>query len=105
MQLLLPGNRVGFIRRKGCVSVQCYSRQWACLLPQHGPGAKHERTIALEAWQHAITGAHPRELVRGLLHPDGCRFDNVVSRRGRRYAYPSYAFSNRSEDAFVGPKR
>jgi hypothetical protein len=78
--------------------VQCYSRQWGCLLPQHGPGHKHDREIVLAAWQRRITSAHPRELVRGLIHSDGSRFDNTVVRRGRRYVYPSYSFSNRSED-------
>jgi hypothetical protein len=95
---VLPRNRVGIHGTESCAIVQCYSRQWGCLLPQHGPGHKHDREIVLAAWQRRITSAHPRELVRGLIHSDGSRFDNTVVRRGRRYVYPSYSFSNRSED-------
>jgi transcriptional regulator with XRE-family HTH domain len=95
---LVPHNRVAIHRQTGCAVVQSYSRQWACLLPQHGPGRKHERTIALTDWQRALTHDHPRELVRGLLQSDGCRAENAVMRRGRRYVYPRYGFSNRSED-------
>jgi hypothetical protein len=68
------------------------------LFPQHGPGRKHERRIVLTRWQRDITAAHPRELVRGLIHSDGCRF--VANQRvgGRTYRYTRYSFSNRSED-------
>lgn len=31
---------------------------WAHLFPQHGPGKKHERLIALEPWQQTIVDAH-----------------------------------------------
>jgi hypothetical protein len=92
---VLPGNRVSVHDGPGCAIVQCYSRQWSCLLPQHGPGPKHARPIELAAWQRAITHQHPRELIRGLLRSDGSRFENRV---GLRYVYPRYAFSNRSED-------
>jgi hypothetical protein len=95
---LLPRNRVAVHYKTGCAVVQCYSRQWACLLPQHGAGKKHERTIALTPWQRRITHAHPRELIAGLIHSDGCRFENPVVGRGRRYVYDRYSFSNRSED-------
>ena len=71
--------------------------------PQHGPGRKHLRPIALEPWQRAITHAHPRMLIRGLIHSDGCRSVNRFSTRlpsGRvaQYAYARYFFSNLSED-------
>jgi hypothetical protein len=92
---VLPRNRVSVHDGSGCAIVQCYSRQWSCLLPQHGPGPKHLRPIELDAWQRVITGAHPRELIRGLLQSDGSRFENRVA---RRYVYPRYTFSNRSED-------
>jgi hypothetical protein len=92
---VLPHNRVSVHDGSGCAIVQCYSRQWRCLLPQHGPGLKHARPIALVEWQRALTHAHPRELVRGLIHSDGSHFENRV---GLRYAYPRYGFSNRSED-------
>jgi hypothetical protein len=52
----------------------------------------------LTGWQRRITHAHPRELVRGLIHSDGCRFANPVLAAGRRYVYQRYEFSNRSED-------
>jgi transcriptional regulator with XRE-family HTH domain len=95
---LVPHNRVAVHRRPGSVVVQCYSRQWICLLPQHGPGPKHTRPIELLAWQRAITHVRARELVRGFLHSDGCRSTTTVVRRGRQYRYPRYLFSNRSAD-------
>jgi hypothetical protein len=98
MARIMPHNRVAAIPGAGCTAVQCYSKQWPCLLPQHGPGPKHERSIDLTEWQAAITAEHPRELVRGLIHSDGCRFTNPVRRRGRKYFYPRYLFSNVSDD-------
>jgi len=41
--------------------------------PQHGPGHKHHRCIALEDWQRELTQQHPGQLIRELLHSDGCR--------------------------------
>ena len=66
-------------------------------------GRKHLRPIELSNWQHEITHAHPRELLRGLIHSDGCRTVNkfktkLPSGRVARYAYPRYFFSNLSED-------
>jgi hypothetical protein len=29
------------------------------VLPQHGPGRKHERPIVLTAWQRELVAAHP----------------------------------------------
>jgi hypothetical protein len=92
---VLPLNRVSVHGSPACAIVQCYSRQWTCLLPQHEPGPKHMRPIELRDWQRAVTHEHPRELLRGLLHSDGTR---SVNRVGDRYAYPRYQFSNRSED-------
>jgi hypothetical protein len=98
MVAVMPANRVSVHANKGCAVVQCYSKQWPCLLPQHGVGAKHERAIVLERWQRRITSRHPEALTRGLLHSDGCRFVNAVHARGRTYSYASYTFSSRSED-------
>jgi hypothetical protein len=98
MTRVMPRNRVTAIPRGGCMTVQSYSKQWPCFLPQHGPGFKHERSIELAGWQAAITAEHPQELVRGLIHSDGCRFKNPVRRRGRSYSYPRYLFSNTSDD-------
>ena len=65
-------------------------------VPQHGAGPKHPRPIVLEPWQRSIAvDRHPRLLLRGLIQSDGWR---GVNRIGRRYAYPRYMFSNRSED-------
>jgi hypothetical protein len=81
-----------------CTRVVCSSRWWPILFPQHGPGRKHSRRIVLAGWQQTITRAHPRDLVRGLIHSDGCRF--VANQRvgDRRYRYVRYAFKNRSAD-------
>jgi len=80
------------------VTVSSTWAQWPEVLPQHGPGRKHERSIALTAWPRSHTHAHPRALVRGLFHSDGCRFVAHQRSRGRSYAYVRYAFSNRSDD-------
>ena len=68
------------------------------LFPQHGSGRKHERPIVLTDWQREITAAHPEQLIRGLIHSDGCRFVNRVRHGEKVYAYPRYMFSNRSRD-------
>ncbi|MFF7792535.1 transcriptional regulator [Streptomyces sp. NPDC007991] len=87
---------------QGYVSVVGYSKQWPHLFPQHGPGKKHERGIALEHWQQAIIDAHPWEFIRGLIHSDGCRVTNWTTRlvggERKRYEYPRYFFTNRSAD-------
>jgi hypothetical protein len=96
----MPANRVDAVRRApaNCVVVSSYSQAWPCLLPQHGAGVKHARRIVLEPWQRDITAAHAGALVRGLIHSDGSRFANPVTRRGRRYTYPRYLFANESAD-------
>ncbi|MCX2969019.1 MULTISPECIES: helix-turn-helix domain-containing protein [Streptomyces] len=90
------------VRRQGCTEVKSYSSHWPCLLPQHGPGKKHERRITLEGWQRTITEAHPWKLIRGLVHSDGCRVTNWTTRtvagRRKRYEYPRYLFTNKSDD-------
>ena len=76
---------------------------WPAILPQHGPGKKHLRPIVLEPWQEQVTARFPQELLRGLIHSDGCRCVNRFSTRlpsGRvaKYAYPRYFFTNYSAD-------
>ncbi|WP_310719643.1 transcriptional regulator [Streptomyces lydicus] len=97
-----PRNSVCIIQREGCVMVTSYSHHWPCLFPQHGPGKKHERRIALEPWQQEIVDAHPWEFLRGLIHSDGCRITNWATRRvggvRKRYEYPRYFFTNMSAD-------
>jgi hypothetical protein len=97
---VLPSCQVGRRRRAGVVLVGCYSKHLPCLFPQHGPGPKHRRRIALVPWQEDIAlGEHPELFVRGLLHSDGWRGTNRVrGANGSRYAYPRYQFSNRSDD-------
>lgn len=83
---------------KNCVVIQSYWKQWACYFPQHGPGRKHARRIALEPWQQELVDAAPGMFLRGLIHTDGWRGLNRVTAKGREYAYPRYQFSNRSDD-------
>ena len=94
--------QVGFISKKGCVEVYSDWKHWLCLLPQHGPGRKHDRHIELERWQDEIVAGHPKALVRGLIHSDGNRHVNEVIQKlrsgPRRYRYPRYMFTNVSTD-------
>jgi hypothetical protein len=62
--------------------------------PQHGPGKKHDRPIVLAPWQVALVDRDPEQLLRGLIHSDGCRFINT----GTSWRNPRYSFSNRSAD-------
>lgn len=99
MAVVMPKNRVGFIQREGCVEIKSLSKSWPCLFPQHGPGRKHERRIALADWQEEIVRHRPQQFVRGLLHSDGCRITNfAISKRYGRYEYPRYFFNNDSDD-------
>ncbi|GAA3382406.1 transcriptional regulator [Streptomyces racemochromogenes] len=93
-----PADKVYVLQRQGCVNVTSYGRHWTCLFPQHAPGKKHERRIALEPWQQEIVDTHPWEFIRGLIHSDGCRTTNWTVRNGKRYEYPRYFFTNKSED-------
>lgn len=78
--------------------MRCYWGRWPEVFPQYGPGRKHERLIELADWQLRITHSHPREFVRGLIHSDGCRFENPVRHGERRYRYTRYWFTNHSTD-------
>ncbi|NYF54172.1 transcriptional regulator [Micromonospora purpureochromogenes] len=91
-------NSVQRVQKKGCVGVQSYGTHWPCLLPQHGPGKKHERPIVLADWQRKIIERYPGDFLRGLFHSDGCRVSNRVTVRGKQYVYPRYMFSNESTD-------
>jgi hypothetical protein len=83
---------------KRLANVISYGKAWLCLFPQHGPGRKHRRTIALVPWQVEIVETHPGRFLRGLIHSDGWRGMNRVRVKGRDYAYPRYQFSSRSDD-------
>lgn len=97
-----PGNRVRLLGLTGCTEVNSHSRHWPCLFPQHGPGKKHTRRIALEGWQQEIVDEHTEEFIRGLIHSDGSRSVNRVRRTAgggdRWYEYPRYFFTNESAD-------
>ena len=99
---VLPTSSVSLRQRTGCTDVRSHSLHWECLFPQHGPGPKHTRTIALEEWQQRIVDTHPGPFLRGLFHSDGCRMTNWTQRRVagelKRYEYPRYFFSNKSLD-------
>lgn len=102
---VVPGRRVIVRQVPGerLVMVDCYDRRWPEVFPQAGPGRKHERPIVLEPWQQEIVDRYPRELLRGLIHSDGCRTVNrfqttLPSGRVREYEDVRYFFSNLSED-------
>ena len=85
------------------VIVEASYKRWPGVLPQHGPGRKHDRptssqTGSVRSW---TVGRSPSLL--GLLHSDGCHTINrfrtkLPSGRVAEYAYPRYFFSNRSAD-------
>jgi hypothetical protein len=52
--------------------------------------------MVLTSWQTDIVDSYPRQLIRGLIHSDGCRTINRVW--NGRYAYPRYLFTNNSDD-------
>jgi hypothetical protein len=94
LDTVMPGQHAATMQKKGCVEVGLYSKHWPCLFPQHGPGRKHHRRIALEPWQEVHVYEATEEFVRGLIESDGCRV--VANDRGVRSI--RYHFSNRSED-------
>ncbi|MFG3113931.1 helix-turn-helix domain-containing protein [Streptomyces sp. NPDC048197] len=102
MRTVFPDNSVCRVSRTGCHNVKVYSKHLWCMFPQHGAGKKHERRIALEPWQQEIVDEHPWEFIRGLIHSDGCRITNWTTRmvggERKRYEYPRYFFTNKSDD-------
>jgi hypothetical protein len=99
----IPVIRVRSARRPGCTAVLASHPIWPFAFPQHGPGRKHEREIRLTDWQREITHAHPKALIRGLIHSDGSRCVNrfkvkLPSGRIGAYAYVRYFFTNYSAD-------
>jgi hypothetical protein len=102
MQLVKPGGRPHTRVRPGCVITTVSWKHWPCLFPQHGPGRKHERRIALEGWQRDIVEEYPADFLRGLFHSDGSRVANWATREVRgvtkRYDYPRWQFTNHFPD-------
>ena len=84
------------------IRVAAGSPIWPAAFPQHGPGKKHNRTIALESWQQEIVDEWPRQFIRGLIHSDGSRsvnrFTVDLPSGAREYAYVRYFFTNLSAD-------
>ncbi|WP_329494522.1 helix-turn-helix domain-containing protein [Kitasatospora herbaricolor] len=99
---VMPQNKVQRVQAGGYTSVVSTSKHWPCLFPQHGPGPKHLRRVALSPWQQRVVDEHPWELLRGLIHSDGCRITNWTTRtvagHRKRYEYPRYFFTNTSAD-------
>jgi hypothetical protein len=92
IRAVMPNNRVGRVCNPGWYELYSYSKAWPCLFPQHGPGRKHEREIALVEWQRSLVARWPALLLRGLIQSDGCRFQNT----GRGWSHPRYSFTNLS---------
>ncbi|MET8553462.1 helix-turn-helix domain-containing protein [Streptomyces sp. NPDC004959] len=102
IRLVFPDRATCRVRSKGCHHIKVYSSHLFHLFPQHGPGKKHHREIALESWQQEIVDAHPWDFLRGLIQSDGCRITNwttrIVAGARKRYEYPRYWFTNVSDD-------
>jgi hypothetical protein len=98
MRAVMPENRTRVSKhpQHNVVQVGCYSKAWPLVFPQHGPGRKHGRPILIDPWQVPLIDNNIDQLLRGLIHSDGCRVINRVHRG--KYAYPRYQFSNRSDD-------
>lgn len=103
LEAVFPEARVSRYRRRGVrvVTLELRTRSVPVAFPQHGPGKKHLRAIELVDWQRTLTAKHPRALIRGLIHSDGCRTVNrfttrLPSGRKREYSYVRYFFSNLS---------
>lgn len=96
------GGRACRVSAPGVVVVQNFWNHWPCVLPQHGPGRKHERSLTLEDWQRELVEAEPAAFLRGLFHSDGSRTNNWTSRlvagEPKRFDYPRWQFVNNSED-------
>jgi hypothetical protein len=101
MRAVFPENRVAHVRphpQSRCAVLSVYSNQILCFFPQHGAGPKHLREIKLTDWQDELVREQPEELIRGLIHSDGCRFINRVRTKGKTYEYPRYNFTNVSDE-------
>ena len=80
MEAVVPGKHAHRYHREraGYVEVSMYWKHWPWLLPQHGPGRKHLRRIALEPWQVTIVADHREALIRGA------QSQRRLSRRSQR---------------------
>jgi hypothetical protein len=39
MAAVMPASSVCGVKQTGCTMIKSYSKHWACLFPQHGPGS------------------------------------------------------------------
>jgi hypothetical protein len=116
MAAVMPPSSVCGVRQTGCTMIKSYSKHWACLFPQHGPGRKHQRKIELAHWQEVIVRRYPGEFARGLFHSGGWRGVNRVRRTLADQLGVAWRYSRRNSisvarrvavarlDEFVGPK-
>ncbi|WP_246159380.1 transcriptional regulator [Nocardioides antri] len=97
-----PSGKIFLSSHPGAVDVISNWQHWPCLFPQHGPGRKQERPIALEDWQRRVVADHQAHFLRGPFHSDGCRVTNstckVIAGAPKRYEYPRWQFVNASAD-------
>jgi hypothetical protein len=103
LTVMTSSPRIYRLRHEEAFVVQAAGRRWLDAFPQHAAGRKHDRHIALEAWQQRLVDRFPEEFLRGLVHSDGCRTVNrfkttLPSGRVAEYAYPRYFFTNVSAD-------
>jgi hypothetical protein len=94
IRIVRCGSAGMLLRPRHCVEVYSFWKSWPHLFPQHGPGKKHERPIVLADWQEQLVDRWPEQLLRGLIHSDGCRFQNT----GTNWSWPRYAFKQVSAD-------
>ncbi len=87
-------NKIGLYMNGKSAVISCYSNKLPLYFPQHGKGKKNSRKIALMEWQRKIIERYPKDFLRGLIHSDGCRYNNKFN----GVKYPAYNFSNSSED-------
>jgi hypothetical protein len=57
----------------------------------------------MSPWQRVLIDRYPGQLLRGLIHSDGCRSLNKIKHTDptgtlRVYSYPRYHFTNASDD-------
>ena len=95
LSLLYPTNKATILPTSRNISVvHVYSSLHSLYFPQQGAGLKHNRNVALLPWQQDIVTRYPAALLRGLIQPDGCRYNHRVGKQ----TYVKYNFTNCSAD-------
>ena len=97
LEKLLPSNKVSFHTRVNCTTISVYSNKLPHLFPQHGPGPKHLRNLALTKIQEKLVEQYPKEFLWGLWITDGSRYLTRIKKSDKIYEYPTYAFKNKSK--------